>query len=322
MGGVWYERVMCGIPANCLLGSDGRLHIYGYDRDEGPAPVHHVGKADGAPFSTDAQVVGSWGRVALVAEPKEGTLWRFDLQRGGPGFQPAALPGGDTFVEDLTEALEAAPSFLKMYAPHPTVIRGQKGLYEPEKGDLRAASAEVVSAVQSLDRRRQWPEAQIAMEGPVRFRATLPAAGSEPAFSHDYAPYTAAEKGLSVQMHGLSLLRPPLLELASLLFPSSPPNLGNPTDDDTRILLDPLVMLGARWVLIIDLLLGAALAALAFRRSTRLGLPAPRRLFWTLVAFGFGPAGFVVYRACEGDRAWQPLPEAAPKRALLIESAA
>jgi hypothetical protein len=123
-------------------------------------------------------------------------------------------------------------------------------------------------------------------------------------------------------MHALSLLRPPLLEAASLLFPRKPPALGNPTDDDARIILDPLVMLGARWVLLLDLLLGAGLAALTLRRLTRLGVPAPRRAFWTAVSLALGPAGFVVGRAWEGNRAWQPLEAAPPKRPLLIESAA
>jgi hypothetical protein len=121
-------------------------------------------------------------------------------------------------------------------------------------------------------------------------------------------------------MHGLSLLRPPALMVASLLFHRGGPDLG-PTDDDTRILLDPLVMLGARWVLALGLLLGAALAALAFRRLTRLGAPARRRVFWSVVVFLFGPAGFVVYRACEPARAWQPVPETV-RQPLLIQSAA
>jgi len=328
-GGVRYERAYCGVPAaGCFLGSDGRLHIYGYDRDEGPAPVHHLGKDSGAPFSASAQVVGWWGRLALIAEPQDGSLWRFDFARGGPGFEPAPLPDGDTFVEDLTDVVETAPSFLAMFAPHQTVIRGRRGVYVLEKNAFVPAPPEVQSAVATLDRRRRRPEAAVELQGPVRFRVTLPAAGGEPAFTHDYAPYTLGDRALSVQMHGLSLLRPPPLEVASLLFPRSRtvgaagPIGNNPTDDDARILLDPLVMLGARWVLVINLLLGVGLALLTFRRLTKLGLPAGRRAFWSALVLLTGPAGFVVQRACEGARAWQAPEPATAKPPLIIASAA
>jgi hypothetical protein len=218
-----------------------------------------------------------------------------------------------------------------MFASHPVVLRGRRGLYVPEKDGFRVAPTEIQSAVEALDHRRQRPEATVELEGPVRFRVTLPASGNEPTFQHHYAPYTAAEKALSVQMHGLSLLRPPLLMAISLLFPRSLPagvkgaaeTVGsNPTDDDTRILLDPLVMLRARWVLLLNLLLGATLAALTLRRLGRLQVPAARRAFWTAVVLSFGPAGFLVYRASERDRAWQRPEPAAVKQPLLIQSAA
>jgi hypothetical protein len=315
-GSLRYERVNCSIPAYCFLSPDGRLHLYRDDHDEGPALVWHFGKNTGEPFSSRARALGSWGRTALIAE--EGVVWRLDLRRGGPGFQPVPLPGGDRFREDLTALVEEPSSY--SFTSYPTVIRGERGIYVPEKDGFRVAPPEIQSAVEALDRRRQRPEARVELEGPVRFRVTLSARGNEPAFTHDYAPYTLGEKALSVQMHGLSLLRPPALMVASLLFHRGGPDLG-PTDDDTRILLDPLVMLGARWVLALGLLLGAALAALAFRRLTRLGAPARRRVFWSVVVFLFGPAGFVVYRACEPARAWQPVPETV-RQPLLIQSAA
>jgi hypothetical protein len=320
--GVTYERVMCGIPANCFLGSDGRLHVYAYDRDDGPALVQHLGKQTGEPFAPDAQAIGSWGRIALVGEPRDGTVWRYDLQRGGAGFEPAPLPNGDAFVEDLTEVIERPQAYVPIFANNPMVLRGRRGIYVPEKQGFAVAPPEIQRAVQALDRRRQQPAVQVELAGPVRFRVTVPAAGGGTAFSHDYAPFTGAERALDVQMQGLSLLRPPLLVVASLFFPRQAPALGNPTDDDARILLDPLVMLRARWPLVLDLLLGAGLAALAFRRLGRLGVPRGRRAFWTALVLTFGPAGFVVYRACEGDRAWQALETAPAPRPLVIQSAA
>lgn len=323
VGGVRYERAYCGIPvAGCFLGSDGRLHLYGYDPEDGPAPVYHLGKHTGEPFSAAAEVVGYWARFALITEPGDGSLWRFDFQRGGPGFVPAALPGGDAFAEDLTDIVEPA-SYVPLFGPHPTVLRGRHGVYVLEKDRFQAAPPEIQSAVETLDRRRQRPEAQIEHRGPVRFRATLPAAGPEPAFSHDYAPYTLAEKALSLQMHALSLLRPPLLVLPSLLLPHVPAPQSNSTDDDARILLDPLVMLGARWVLALDLLLAAALATLTLRRLTRLRLPPTRRAFWSALVLAFGPAGFIVSLACERPRAWHPVEEpATAKQPLIIQTAA
>jgi hypothetical protein len=321
VGGVRYQRFTCNVAAYCFVGTDGRVHLYGYDQDDGPALVRHLAKQTGQPFTPRARALGYWGRYAHIAEPDEGVVWRVDLQGGGPGFEPVSLPGGDRFREDLTHLLELRPPDGLSFVTPPTTIRGEHGIYVPEKDGFVAAPPEIVSAVQALDRRRQRPEATVALEGPVRFRVTLPAAGGAPAFTHDYAPYTPAEKTLSVQMHGLSLMRPPMLMVASLLFPRTGPTLGNPTDDDTRILLDPLVMLGARWVLVLDLLLGAALAALAFRRLTRLGAPRSRRLFWTAVVFCLGPVGFVVYRVCETKRAWHPVPETV-KQPMLIQSAA
>jgi hypothetical protein len=123
-------------------------------------------------------------------------------------------------------------------------------------------------------------------------------------------------------MHGLSVLRPCLLTVASLLFPHNAPAMDNPTDHDARVVLDPLVMLGAGWPLAVNLLLGAVLAVLTFRRLTRLGVPGARRAFWTAVVVGFGPAAYVVYRACENDRAWHRLETAPVKQPLMIQSAA
>jgi hypothetical protein len=320
VGGVRYERVNCGIAAYCFIGTDGRVHLYGYDQDEGPAPVQHVAKRNGQPFTPHARALGYWGGFAYIAEPDEGVVWGFDLQQGGTGFEPVALPGGDRFREDLTALLEMRRSGLSFVTP-PTTIRGEHGIYVVEKNGIHPAPPEVLTAVETLDHRRQRPEPLVELQGPVRFRVTVPAAGAAPAFTHDYAPRNAAEKALDVQMHGLSLLRPPLLMVASLLFPRTGSGLGNPTDDDTRILLDPLVMLGARWVLLLGLIIAAALAALTFRRLSRLGVPAPRRLLWTAAVLALGPAGYLVCRSCEGARAWQPVPETI-QRPLLIQTAA
>jgi hypothetical protein len=320
MRGVKYRQLTCSYRNRCYFGSDGRLHLYVYDGSDDPTQVKHVGKADGTTFSPRAQTLGYWGPTALIADPQDGGIWRYQLQGDGAGFTRLALPDDDRFVEDLSGLLRL-PRRADLVWVSELVVRGERGVHVAERDAFRPAPPEVRAAVAELDRRRSRPQPQVSVMGPVHFQVTLPASAGEPAFEHFYAPHTFEEYVVYVPMQGLSLLRAPVLTLASLLAPPTK-TLGNPTDNDARILLDPLVMLGSRWALALTLLVAGVLATLTFRRLGRLGVPASRRAFWTALVAASGVLGFIVYRTCENQRAWHALDLTQARPALLIKSAA
>jgi hypothetical protein len=323
--GVRYEGVPCGIPGRCYAGSDGLLHIYRNRLGEdGPSLVKHVGKATGGRFSSRAELVGYWGRIALIADRADGQVWRYDLEHGGPGFEPFALPGGDRFVEDLTWTLDRTRVFPgELFTSGTMVVRGERGVYVSEKRGFSPAPAEVTQAAEELERQRQRPTHTVELLGPVSFRVSVPSSPGGPVFSHTYAPYRLADRATYAATLGLSLLRPPLLSTISLAFPRTPPALGNPTDEDARILLDPLVMLGNHWILGLHLLVTALLTGLTVRRLARMGVPMSRRIFWGVGVAVLGPVAYVVGRACEPARSWLPMaPATEPRAALIIRTAA
>jgi hypothetical protein len=322
--GVRYQVVSCGIPGRCFVGSDGRLHVYRKRLGEdGPAIVQHVGKATGGTFSSRAQPVGYWGRVAVIADRQDGQIWRYDLDGRGPAFEPVPLPGGDRFVEDITWPMSDARLLNnELFGPGMTAVRGERGVYISEKGGFVVAPPPLVAAAARLERQRHRPTATVELRGPVSFDVSVPASDGGPVFTHAYGPYGLADKAIYGEMLALSLLRPPVLSTISLAFPRTPPALGNPTDEDARILLDPLVMLGNHWILVAHLLVTGLLVGLTLRRLGRLGVPGARRAGWAVAVATLGPAAYVVCRACETARAWQPLAAPEAKPALLIRSAA
>jgi hypothetical protein len=318
--GVRYQRIGCVFPAHCYAGSDGLVHLFFPEDDAAPAYVKHLGKEGGGRFSKRAQVLGYWAGLAHIGDPEDGAVWRYEIDRGGEAFTRMALPAGDRFLEDLSGRLNQ----MRWYgdAFRSPVLRGERGVYVVEKS-IEPAPPEIQQAAERLAQLRRAPQPAKQMTGPVHFSVTIPASAEGPAFEHTYAPYTIAEKALSFQMHALSLLRAPLLASLSLAAPRTPPTMGNPTDDDARIFLDPMVMLGAHWLLGANLLVALALAGLAYWRLGKLGASPARRGFWCGGILLFGVAGYLVYRACENARAWQPLEGTEPvKRPLLIQSAA
>jgi hypothetical protein len=320
--GIRYQEVGCNIRGRCYVGSDGRLHTFRHEGADEPVLIRHAGKADGTPFSSRAQPLGYyWGGTALIADPADGGVWGLDLEGEGPGFTRVALPGDDRFVEDLSQLLRLPRRSNALLSVNELVIRGERGVYMANRDAFQPVSPEVQSAVDELDRRRRRPEAAVTITGPVHFQVTVPASGAEPAYAHVYAPYPAADRALYLQMQALSLLRAPVLAAISPLV-HRVRSLGNPTDNDARIVLDPLVMLGNGWVLGLNLLLAAVLATLTFRRQSRLGAVDGRRVIWTAVVAAFGVPAYVIYRACENKRAWHVLDVAQVRPPLLIQSAA
>jgi hypothetical protein len=316
--GMRYERVGCSVAAYCYVASDGLLHLYRFD-SEGPALALHVGKETGGRFSPRAQVLGWWSRVALIGDPEDGGVWRYDLDSGGPAFTRVVLPGDDRFVDNLSAAISRSRQAMHEASfSGLVVVRGERGVYTTEPSGFAPASPAIARIVEQLARQSR-STVEIEVSGPVTFRATVPASG-QAATSHDYRPRTGRERALYVEMMGLSVLRAPVLALASLAAPR-PARLDSPSRDGAWILVDPMIVLGATGVLVVQLLIGGALAAVALRRLTRLGASRGRRAFWTALVFLFGPLAFFVYRACENARAWQPL-EAAEPVPLLIASAA
>ena len=133
-------------------------------------------------------------------------------------------------------------------------------------------------------------------------------------FRHRFEPRTAVERTFAGLALLLSAIRPPVLQIPSGAL-SIPPVSWEPGADpppseprSTRwsyLLLDPLVVVGARWWLVLASIALAVLVAWGTRRHLRLrGVDAATLRFWTVAVLLLGPAGAWVAIACERRRAW------------------
>jgi len=314
--GLRYAEITCQ-PYACYVGSDALVDVIRLGEH---APfIRQLGKApNGERFSTRARPIGDyWTNAALMGDPQDGAVWRYPFAGGGNGFERVPLPGGDRFVEDLSHRL-APPSRLGFDASPAVVVRGESGLYVMGPTGFAVAPPDLPQAIRQ--QAQEMPE--IRLLGPVRFELSLPASPGRPAYHHLYAPYRWSQRLIEDQMLALSLLRAPALEVASLLAAGTLP-IVSPDEADATTFLDPMVALGARWLVPVNLALAALLAVLAFRRLGRLGVPPGRRLFWTATVLVLGVLGYLAQRAVENARAWRTIDAAPPAaRRLLIESAA
>jgi hypothetical protein len=262
-------------------------------------------------------VLGDWIQAALLGDPADGSVWRLELSSDAPHFTRVPLPNGDRFVEDLTHRL--APGPRPALSPvQPAVVRGEHGLYLATAEGFRPAPAEVRDAAAHLF---DDNKIEVTLRGPESFLVRIPASAGAPAFSHLYQPHQLSERMLVWQGRAVSLLRAPLLEVFSLALAGSTP-VSRVEHADATIFLDPLVALGTTGLVPINLVLAALLAALTFRRLTRLGVPLPRRLGWCAAVLLTGLLGYLAQRSSENARGWRavaPAPEE-PRRPLLIQT--
>jgi hypothetical protein len=321
MRGVRYDWVAAAYGISCYVGSDGLVHLFKPGSEDAPGEVRRLGKEGGQPFSRRSRAIGPGRHTVLILDREDHAIWRYDLGGHEAAFTRVTMPGGDRVVEDLTREVwrEMEPN---SFFGDLLVVRGERGVYLADRSGFVPVPPDILRVVERVDRRRKQPQVGVEMSGPVHGRATLPASDGRAAFTHDYTPRTLRERATYLLMTSLSLLRPPLLTLGAVPFRREQLDFGNPTDDDARIFLDPMVMNHAGWILPLCLLLGAGLAVLTYRRLGRLGLPPSRRALWTGTVFCFGVLAYVVHRACENDRAWRAPPKEEASAPLLIKSAA
>jgi hypothetical protein len=286
------------------LRSDGYLHLFRRAQFDGGGedqPWHRpIGKGpENLPFSPDDRAVDAGIRMA-IAEPGGKTLWILGRQAGLPAFVRLPFPDDDHFVavaeDEERGAFYRLPAASQWVAP--VVLRGQRRSYLVEEDHLRPLPPQAHSPLAASQ-----PRPTVALEGPVSFTLTLTAPDGGVAFQHHYRPRTIREHFFALLARLPTVLRPPVVALASLAV--SPAK----AFAFSRFPLDVATILGERAALAGNALLALALAAVTLRRLRKLGTPRRRQLFWTGAVVLVGLPAFVCQRLVETNRAWQPLPQ-------------
>jgi hypothetical protein len=312
--GVRYQHVSCFLgreqEARCYVGSDGRVHLLRYQErpdQQGPFYFEHITKEGGRLFSPRAQVLGgSWGKVALIGDPEDGSVWAYDPEIDTGGFRRVELPGGDRFVRHVRAG---------------AAIQGARGFYVvTPQGRAEPAPPRLAKQLEGAGPRPAQRGAQVQPLGVLRFAVSLPSARG---FRHEYRPYRLAEKAALLWVTAPSLLRSPALGLLSR-FTEEGTDPARADNAGLAVFLDPVVRLSAP-LLALNALVALALAALTLRRLHRLRVPMTRRLLWTGTVLLAGAAGYACARAVETNRAWTasgatPEPEVTTAARLLIQT--
>jgi hypothetical protein len=308
--GVVYGRAYTSVSPSqqAFIGSDGFVHLYKLADDDGRGDdrprVHHLGKGpQNLPFSQKTKRAnGLWDRVAALFDPADGGLWIYDLRSGAPSFRRIELPGGDHFVT-ADWFLNYPPQAWGRPAPlSPLFVWGERGRYALNEQGQFVPAAPDDNAIPAPRRQER-----ATFHSPTSFTATVTSVDGKTVFTHEYRPYTLAEKATAAFVYLPALVRPPLTSLPSLLTPA------RKAYDLGRVLLDPAVATAGHLLVPANLLVALGLALLAYRRLGRLGITGGRRRFWVAVVLAGGLPGYLCQRLVETRRAWQPLP--APDKA-------
>jgi hypothetical protein len=129
-----------------------------------------------------------------------------------------------------------------------------------------------------------------------------PANPGQDLLRHEFAPRTVGERSIVAKIVKWSVLKPPVLQITSLLQPEpdGPPSL------DTQPYLDPLLAGGRRsWLLALNLVFSALMAFFAHHRLSGFEAPASTRRFWTIATAILGAAAFLMFLFIERPRAYQ-----------------
>ncbi|HEU4417474.1 MAG TPA: hypothetical protein VFT55_00970 [Planctomycetota bacterium] len=264
-------------------------------------------------FGTNAWVEtvgGPGGRRAVVVQPGDAEVWLFDP--AAEGFVRVPLPDGDLVAARLERTTsEPVPDAAVVPAKGEELVHGQRFGYAL----LDQRLVKVVRLVpQPPDPADQLPErlrflAFDCLGGTFEYDL---GAGIAP-FRHRFEPRTATERTFAGLACLLSAMRPPLLQLLTGALAVAPMSWGagvarsseRPLPGWVTMLLDPLVMIGARWWLVAASIVLAVLVAWATRRRLRRrGVDAATLRFWTVAVVLLGPVGALVAIACERRRAW------------------
>jgi hypothetical protein len=289
-----------------FLGSDGFVHLYALARDDGPGDDRpryaRLGKGpQNLPFSPRTKRAGGiWEQVGALYDPADGGLWLYDARSGAAGFHRVELPGGDRFVTSDWVRYYIPPGMYRRPPPlSPLFVWGERGRYALNDQGQFAPVAADENTMPAPTRAEH-----VTLRSPTSFTATVTSDDGKTLFTHEYRPYTLAEKATAAFVYAPALLRPPLTSAPSLLTPE------RKAHDLGRLLLDPAVARAGQWLVPANLLVAIALALLAHRRLGRLGVTGGRRRFWVVVVVAGGLPGYLCQRLVETRRAWQPLPAA------------
>jgi hypothetical protein len=310
VGGVAYTRAFVTTSSNrqAFLGSDGYVHLYTLATEDGQGEDRprsaRLGKGpDSQPFSPRTKRIGgSWDRVAALFDPADGGIWIYDLRGGAAGFRRAELPGGDRFVTGNWFRKVPTQATDRLALLSPLFVWGERGRYALNEQGQFVPAAPDDNAIPAPRRKEH-----ATFHSPTSFAATVTSVDGNTLFTHEYRPYTLAEKATAAFVYAPALLRPPLTSLPSLLTPEPK------AFELDRLLLDPAVARAGHWLVPANLIVALGLALLAYRRLGQLGVTGGRRRFWVAVVVAGGLPGWLCQRLVETRRAWQPLP--APDKA-------
>jgi|GEM_PF-5592863 len=283
-GGRWERIATFEHNKRCYLNSTkGLVHLYKTKspRMEGEPAVVDLRKGPKAErFSTDVERI--WleetDHVAVLADLSDGTIWKCDLSEGEERFESAPLPGGDRYLGCKTYEL-AQNRIVRNGQTYERVKRtyviGSKGAYVWNGTSFETAPDEIIAHSAALGERFFVVTRVDPIAPAVEFRGD----GGEILFSHRYGLFTGAQKFRGALVYFMSLLRAPLLQIASFGGVSQKPR----ATFLCATLIDPLLNGRNRlWLLGANLLVGVILALCAVKRLAQMGLSKGRRLFWAL----------------------------------------
>ena len=307
--------------ANCLLHDtvDWTTRFFEFGRGDATTPFR-----DGArlvSLGTDgssSREVATLQSIVWVAEPGATEVFRFDPKTQQVRAVP--LPGGDRIVDVVYQEHDDPRAVVGFTQPS-TIVRGERAGYAFGRDELVPAAPAAMAAIEAREAKRaaRREEEAAARREEVIADVLCPTVrivdekGSV-LFEHAYAPRTTMERfGYAVAVVP-SLLRAPLLQIATHVVG------GDSVQGVTAPLVDPVVAGGRRiWLVIAGLLCSGALAFLSRRRLQRAGADARALRFWTLAVTLTGLVGALLCEWFESSRAWR-MPTATPSRAPRIRT--
>lgn len=308
------ESCRFGAEGNLVVEADGRvLWCTLLDRR-----LHWIVKPDGSAFAPGSLPCGgpSFGNDA-IAEPGGDGVWVFDAESATVHHVP--LPDGDR-VQAVVEVarrdeLGRLPPGYDFLARE-RLVRGERGVYALRGGELVAAGA--LTPREEEDELR-W-RGRVVDPDPITWTLEFDGAEGVPPFRHTFTPHTYDERLWAAFALAPSVVRPPVLQLASALQEASGAWSFSPRGEWSRWwwLFDPLVAGGRRFWLVLASIAFAVLGALLVRRQLRLlGADAAAVRFWTIATLLLGPVAVLACAALERRRAWTdrrvPIPAPAPR---------
>ncbi len=274
-----------------------------------------------APFPAQVEILGpvsvtSSHAQVLLGDRRRGELWAFGMGADGAQLQALALPDGDPGYSGWD---------LGTNSTRPLVVEGARAAYEWDGEQFHALAGESLAAWERYRAAADLvPQVEIDRPDPVAFRVGIvePASGVE-LFQHEYGARGGVQGAREDGMQLLSLLRPPLLLLASHAG-LGPDDMPHQATFERAFFLDPLVAHGKRpglvalaWGLVI------VLAAWTAWRLRRWPVSTDRVGMWVLLVLLLGPTAFLVGLGLETRRAWRQVPvsEPLPPARPLIQTA-